>query len=135
MFFFLDFRIWNAFRWLFTFQSVYHVYFVVVQLFLLPIIFTSRMLSNTVHWLEYFCYVVTQTTQILYPQHRKNNSETDPEQQKQLILTDSKNILTSHFQPIQRLQPNFIKWWHKKFHGITETMQTTHFNRWQEYFY
>ena len=27
-------------------------------------------------------------------------------QRKQLILTNSKNILTERFQPIQRLQPN-----------------------------
>ena len=38
-----------------------------------------------------------QATQILYPQHRKKNSETHPAQQKQrkqLVLTDSKNIIT-----------------------------------------
>ena len=29
-------------------------------------------------------------------------------QRKQLILTDNQNISTYHFQPIQRLQPNFI---------------------------
>ena len=29
-------------------------------------------------------------------------------QRKQLILTDNLNISTYHFQPIQRLQPNFI---------------------------
>ena len=29
-------------------------------------------------------------------------------QPKQLILTDNLNISTYHFQPIQRLQPNFI---------------------------
>ena len=29
-------------------------------------------------------------------------------QRKQLILTDSKNIFTYRFQPIQRLQPHFI---------------------------
>ena len=28
-------------------------------------------------------------------------------QRRQLILTDDKNIFTSCFQPIQRLQPNF----------------------------
>ena len=28
-------------------------------------------------------------------------------QRKQLILTDDKNISTSCFQPIERLQPNF----------------------------
>ena len=53
----------------------------------------------------------TQTTQILYPQHRtKKNSQTDPAQQKQrkqLILTDDKNIFAYCFQPVQRLQPNF----------------------------
>ena len=40
-------------------------------------------------------------------------------QQKQLkqpILTDNKNIFTYRFQPIQRLQPEFYDWWHKKFH-------------------
>ena len=39
----------------------------------------------------------TQATQILYPQRRKKNSETDTTQQKQrkqLVLTDSKNIFT-----------------------------------------
>ena len=29
-------------------------------------------------------------------------------QRKQLILSDRKNIFTYHFQPIQRLQPNFL---------------------------
>ena len=29
-------------------------------------------------------------------------------QRKQLILTDNQNISAYHFQPIQRLQPNFI---------------------------
>ena len=29
-------------------------------------------------------------------------------QPKQLILTDNQNISTYHFQPMQRLQPNFI---------------------------
>ena len=29
-------------------------------------------------------------------------------QRKQLILSDNQNISTYHFQPIQRLQPNFI---------------------------
>ena len=29
-------------------------------------------------------------------------------QRKQLILIDNQNISTYHFQPIQRLQPNFI---------------------------
>ena len=29
-------------------------------------------------------------------------------QRKQLILTDNQNISTYHFQPLQRLQPNFI---------------------------
>ena len=29
-------------------------------------------------------------------------------QRKQLILTDNQNISTYHFQPMQRLQPNFI---------------------------
>ena len=29
-------------------------------------------------------------------------------QRKQLILTDNLNISTYHFQPIQRLQPNFM---------------------------
>ena len=29
-------------------------------------------------------------------------------QRKQLILTDNQNISIYHFQPIQRLQPNFI---------------------------
>ena len=39
---------------------------------------------------------------------------------KQLILTDSKNILTSRFQPIQRLQPNF------KTDGIRKFIYTKH---------
>ena len=29
-------------------------------------------------------------------------------QRKQLILTDNQNISTYHFQPMQRLQPDFI---------------------------
>ena len=29
-------------------------------------------------------------------------------QRKQLILTNNQNISTYHFQPMQRLQPNFI---------------------------
>ena len=52
----------------------------------------------------------TQTTQILSPQPRKKNSETDPAQQKQrkqIISADSENILAWCLQPIQRLQPNF----------------------------
>ena len=65
----------------------------------------------------------TQTTQIQYPQHRIKSSETDHVQQKQrkqLILTDSKNILTSRSQPIERLQPNF------KTYGIRNFMYTKH---------
>ena len=45
----------------------------------------------------------TQTTQILYLLHRKKKLK----QPKQLILNNSKNIITYLFQPIQRLQPNF----------------------------
>ena len=33
---------------------------------------------------------------------------TQQKQYKQLILTDNKNIFTYRFQPIQRLQPNFV---------------------------
>ena len=61
LFFFLCFCIWKVFCWLFTFQSVCHVYLFVVQLFLLPVIFTSRILSNTEHRLEYFCYFVIRS--------------------------------------------------------------------------
>ena len=32
----------------------------------------------------------------------------EQKQLKQLILTDNQNISAYHFQPIQRLQPNFI---------------------------
>ena len=42
---------------------------------------------------------------------QKKSSKTNRAQQKQrkqLILTDSKNIFTYSFQPIQRLQPNFV---------------------------
>ena len=52
----------------------------------------------------------TQKTQILYLQHKKENSETDPTQQKQykqLILTNRKNILTQRFEPMQGVQPSF----------------------------
>ena len=42
--------------------------------------------------------------QIFYLQNRKKPQK----HRKQLILTDSKNILTERFQPIQRLQANFI---------------------------
>ena len=85
------------------------------------------MLSNTEHWLEYFCYVVifwihNASEKIRFVQHNlnnpnslstteKKNSETDAtkqKQRKQLILTDSKNIFTQRFQPAQRLQSNFI---------------------------
>ena len=62
--FFLGFGIWKIFCWLFTFQSVCQVYFLVVQLFLLPVIFTSRMFSNTEHRLEYFCYWVIRSNNI-----------------------------------------------------------------------
>ena len=37
-------------------------------------------------------------------------------QLKQLILTNTKNIFTYRFQPIQRLQAEFYDRWHKKFH-------------------
>ena len=33
---------------------------------------------------------------------------TQQKQHKKLILTDNKNIFTYCFQPIQRLQPNFV---------------------------
>ena len=33
---------------------------------------------------------------------------TQQKQRKQLILTDNKNIFTYRFEPMQRLQPNFI---------------------------
>ena len=39
---------------------------------------------------------------------------------KQLILTDNKNIFTYRFQPIQRLQPNFLT------DGIKNYMYTKH---------
>ena len=54
---------------------------------------------------------------------------------KKPILIDGKNIFTYYFQPIQRLQPGFTTDGIRHFHGTTETTQTTHFNRWQEYFY
>ena len=41
-------------------------------------------------------------------------------QRKQLILTDNKNISTYRFQPMQRLQPNFIT------DGIRNFMYTKH---------
>ena len=44
-----------------------------------------------------------QTTQILYPQHRKKILRC-----KQLILTDNKNISAYLFEPVQGLQSNFI---------------------------
>ena len=46
----------------------------------------------------------TQTTQVLYPQHKKIKKQ---KQRKQIILTNNKNIFTYYFQPIQRLQPDF----------------------------
>ena len=99
----------------------------------------------------------TQATQVRYPQHRKQNSETDTAQQKQ-------RKQPGRFQPIQRLQPNFttdsianfmaqqkqrkqliltdgknilltLSNRYNKSHGATETMQTTHFYRRKEYFY
>ena len=42
----------------FTFQSACHFNFLVVQLSLIPVIFTSCMLLNTERGLEYFCYLV-----------------------------------------------------------------------------
>ena len=48
----------------FTLQSVCHVYFLLVELSLLPVIFSSRMLSNTEHWLECFCYLVIRSNNI-----------------------------------------------------------------------
>ena len=33
---------------------------------------------------------------------------TQQRQRKQLILADNQNLSAYHFQPIQRLQPNFI---------------------------
>ena len=41
-------------------------------------------------------------------------------QRKQLILSDRKNILNYHFQPIQRLQPKFIT------DSIRKFMYSTH---------
>ena len=49
----------------------------------------------------------TRTTQSLYPQCRKKITE-QQNQRRQLILTESKNIFTERFQPMRRLQPNFI---------------------------
>ena len=64
MFFFLYFRIWKVFHWLFTFQSVCHVYLWVALLFLLPVIFIFRMLSNTENRLECFSYLVIRSNNI-----------------------------------------------------------------------
>ena len=52
----------------------------------------------------------TQTTQILYPQRRKKIWDWDytTETAQTTYLTDKKNIYTQRFEPIQRLQPNFI---------------------------
>ena len=60
MFFFLTFRTWKV-SGCFTLQSVCHVCFLVFHLPLLPAIFTSRILSNTDQWLEYFCYLVIRS--------------------------------------------------------------------------
>ena len=49
-------------------------------------------------------FSTTQTTQILYPQHRKKITEAT---KTTYFLTNGKNILTKRFQSIQRLQPNF----------------------------
>ena len=77
--------------------------FLVVQLFLFPVIFTSRMLLNTEHRLEYFCYLVIRSNndfqahfhllplsyQIIailinfLSTTQKKSSETDPAQLKQ----------------------------------------------------
>ena len=48
----------------FTFQSEWHVYFLVIQLSLLLVIFTSCMFSNTDHRLKYFCYLVIRSNNI-----------------------------------------------------------------------
>ena len=65
------------------------------------------------------CYLILQ--------HGIRNFMAQQKQPKQPILIDGKNIFTYCFQPIQRLLPNFTTW-DKKFHGTTETTQTTHFN-------
>ena len=45
---------------------------------------------------------------------------TQQKQRKQLSLTDNKNISTYRFQPVQRLQPNFMT------DGIRNFMHTKH---------
>ena len=126
------------FRWLFTSQFVCHVYFLVIQLFLLPVIFTSHMLSNIYYFLfgntftivlanhsnaykivcilfpdckSYFNFLhpswvflnsqrIRIDTQICSTQPKQpkfsihNTKKKQQKQRKQLILTNSKNILT-----------------------------------------
>ena len=49
----------------FIFQSACPIYFLVIQLSLLPVMFTSRMLSNTEHQVKYICYLVIRIVEAL----------------------------------------------------------------------
>ena len=155
--FVLGFRIWNFFCWLFTFQFVCHVYFLVIQLFLPPAISTSHMLTYIYYflfgnkkwqyfsgplspsfivfanhsnaykivcilfpdWHSYFNFLhplwvvlnsqrIRIDTQICLTQPKQpkfsihNTKKKQQKQRKQLISTNSKNIFTYCFQPIQR---------------------------------
>ena len=68
VFFSLIFVFGKFFVGSFTFQSACHFNFLVVQLSLIPVIFTSCMLLNIEHRLEYFRYLVITSIDIFQAQ-------------------------------------------------------------------
>ena len=71
----------------------------------------SFILTFCIHY-EFFWIYNTSKKIRRFVQHKLNNpnslfpSQIQQKQHKQLLLTDSKNIFTYRFQPMQRLQPN-----------------------------
>ena len=79
--------------------------------------FSYSFLTDSFIWTfcihyEFFWIYNTSKKIRRFVQHKLNNpnslspSQIQQKQHKQLLLTDSKNIFTYRFQPMQRLQPN-----------------------------
>ena len=68
VFFSLIFVFEKIFVGCFAFQSACHFNFLVVQLSYIPVIFTSCMLLNIEHRLEYFCYLIITSIDIVQAQ-------------------------------------------------------------------
>ena len=142
MFFLEFFCIWNFFCWLFTFQFVCHVYFLVIQLFLPPVISTSHMLTNIYYFLfgnkkwQYFSgplspsFIVFANHNnaykivcILFPDCHSYFNFLHP---LWVVLNSQRIRIDTQICSTQPKQPKFSIYNTEK---KTETTQTTYFNQ------